>query len=100
MTNTKFLILALSLVGFTFLSVNTSAQIRTRTTTSNRQIQTLLVRIETKIDILKEEARRSAERRGNNTSTTGDPLGDSLVILGDSTTRFTEAFDARQPTNQ
>ena len=101
MTNTKFLILALSLVAFTFLSVNnTSAQVPTRTTTSNRQIQTLLVRIETKIDILKEEAQRSAERRGNNTSTSGDPLGDYLVSLGDSTTRLTEAFDARQPTSQ
>jgi len=101
MTNTKFLILALSLVAFTFLSVNnTSAQVPTRTTTSNRQIQTLLVRIETKIDILKEEAQRAAERRGNNTSTSGDPLGDYLVSLGDSTTRLTEAFDARQPTSQ
>jgi hypothetical protein len=67
----RLLTLVLSLGIFALISVNNAgAQIGTTTTTrtSNRQMQTLLVRIETKIDILKEEAQREGcTREGRET---------------------------------
>jgi hypothetical protein len=102
MRTKRLLTLVLSLGIFALICVNNAgAQIGTTTTarTSNRQTQTLLVRIETKIDILKEEAQRFAERGGNAGSTAGQPLGDYLVTLEESTTKLHEALDARQPIN-
>jgi len=59
---------------------------------SNRQVETLLIRIETKIDILKDEAQRFADRNGN---TDADTFSENLVTLEQSAVRLHESFDAR-----
>jgi len=88
----------LSLGVFALITVNNAvAQTGSAARASNRQMQTLLVRIETKIDILKEEAQRFTDRGGINGSTQGQQLGDYLVALEQSTTKLHEAMDARQP---
>lgn len=61
---------------------------------TNRQVETLLIRIETKIDILKDEVQRFAERNGN---ADADTLSDNLVTLEQSSVKLHESFDARDP---
>ena len=98
MKTTRLLMIILSLGVFALISAsNAVAQTRSAARASNRQMQTLLVRIETKIDILKEEAQRFADRGGNNGSTQGQQLGDYLITLEQSTAKLHEAMDARQP---
>ena len=89
-----YLILAfVSLVAF---NPGISAQVRTATRATTRQIDTLLTRIETKIDILKDEIDRVAER---NTSAGNDVdlLPDYLTSLQQETTRMHETFEGRNP---
>ena len=98
MKTTRLLMIILSLGVFALISAsNAVAQTRSGARASNRQMQTLLVRIETKIDILKEESQRFADRGGNNGSTQGQQLGDYLVTLEQSTAKLRAAMDARQP---
>lgn len=63
--------------------------------TDARQTQTLLIRIETKIDVLKDEAQRVADRNTN--ATTPNQLGEYLTTLEQSVTRLHETFDNRYP---
>ena len=61
--------------------------------TSARQTQTLLIRIETKIDVLKDEAQRAGARN----TTTPNQLSEYLSTLEQSVTRLHETFDNRAP---
>ena len=63
--------------------------------TSARQTQTLLIRIETKIDVLKDEAQRVGARNTN--TTTPNQLGEYLSTLEQSVTRLHQTFDNRAP---
>ena len=77
----------------------TSAQI-SNTRVSTRQVQRLLTRIETKIEILKDESNRVATRSGRqNQDTVSDAseLSRYLDDLNRSVTRLDDTFDARQP---
>ena len=63
--------------------------------TSARQTQTLLIRIETKIDVLKDEAQRVGARNTN--TTTPNQLGEYLSTLEQSVTKLHQTFDNRAP---
>ena len=63
--------------------------------TSARQTQTLLIRIETKIDVLKDEAQRVGARNTN--TTTPNQFSEYLSTLEQSVTRLHETFDNRAP---
>ena len=65
--------------------------------TDARQTQTLLIRIETKIDVLKDEAQRIADRNPN--AATPNQLGEYLSTLEQSVARLHETFDNRGPIN-
>ncbi len=77
------------------LSVSGSGQ-RTSGAATARQTETLLIRIETKLDILKEEADRvSDSSRASNPDQ--DSLGQYLTVLDQSTARLRESFDDGGP---
>jgi hypothetical protein len=73
-----------------------SAQV-TGTRTNVRQTETLLIRIETKIDILKEEAQRFANRNTNTGTGTSDQFTDYLSTLEQSVIKLHETLDNRAP---
>ena len=77
------------------LTVSGSAQ-RTSGAATARQTETLLIRIETKLDILREEAERVGEARPAS-NPDRDSLGQYLTALEQSTARLRESFDARDP---
>ncbi|MEO8572809.1 MAG: hypothetical protein ABI481_02480 [Pyrinomonadaceae bacterium] len=85
-----FFIIALSLgtVGLSLPSA--SAQVATA-----RQTETRLIRIETKIDVLKEEAQRFSER--NTDTGSPDQLGEHLTGLDQSVTQLREALNNGDP---
>ncbi|MEJ7623644.1 MAG: hypothetical protein WKF34_06595 [Pyrinomonadaceae bacterium] len=61
---------------------------------SIRQTETLMIRIETKLDILKDEAERVA---ASSSDPDQDVLGQHLMALEQSAARMRETFDARDP---
>ncbi len=69
----------------------------TATRTSIRQTETLLIRIETKIDILKDEAQRFADRNTNTNGGTPDQFMEYLSTLEQSVNRLQETLDSRAP---
>src|SRR5436309_4120654 len=97
----KILLMAVLSLG-TVVSINVgpaAAQINS-TRASTRQTQKLITRIETKIDILKDEVQR-VSNRPNRDEPAGGPstadLGRYLDDLTASVTRMDSAYDARQP---
>jgi hypothetical protein len=76
-----------------------SAQI-TVARTNVRQTERLLIRIETKIDVLKDEAQRFANRNTNTSTGTADQLTDYLTTLEQSVTKLNETLDNRAPLTQ
>ena len=62
---------------------------------SARQTETLLIRIETKLDVLKEEAQRVAGRNPN--TTTPNQLGEYLSTLAQSVTKLHNTLSSRAP---
>ena len=89
-----FTTLALGLVLTGLAASNLLAQ-NLPTRTQIRQTETLLVKIETKIDILKDEAERYDQRNSNNSSGAGT-FSEQLTALGQSTMKLQETFDARE----
>jgi len=77
------------------LTVSGSAQ-RTSGAATARQTETLLIRIETKLDILREEADRVGEARPASNPDQAS-LTQYLTVLEQSTSRLRESFDARDP---
>ena len=95
-----FFITLLSMITMAISAVpSTFAQI-TGTRANARQTETLLIRIETKIDVLKDEAQRVAERRANTDPGATDQLTDYLTTLEQSVTRLRETLDNRVPLAQ
>ncbi|MEP7149220.1 MAG: hypothetical protein ABI857_10080 [Acidobacteriota bacterium] len=95
-----FFITVLSMITLVLSTVSASAQI-TAARTNTRQTETLLIRIETKIDVLKDEAQRFADRNTNtntNTNTeTPDQFTEYLTTLEQSVTKLHETLDNRAP---
>jgi hypothetical protein len=86
--------LSLTLVGLTLPFA--SGQI-TSSRSNSRQTETLLIRIETKIDVLKDEADRAAQRNTNTDTEASAPnqLTEYLTTLEQNVTRLHETFDNR-----
>jgi hypothetical protein len=82
----------LNAVLMAFASTNVAQ--RPAAAATARQTETLLIRIETKLDVLREEADRVAEARQSNA---GDPeaFRQQLTTLEQATARLRESFDAR-----
>lgn len=93
MKRTIFTLLTLTLILTGIATTNSFAQ-GTPSRTVIRQNETLLVRIDTKIDILKGEAERYDQRTNNNGSS--DTFTDRLTALGQSTTKMQETLSDRQ----
>ena len=92
-----FFITVLSMIAMV-LSANSSASAQiTPNRTNARQTETLLIRIETKIDVLKDEAQRVAERNTNTNNDTSDQFTEYLTTLEQSVTKLHETFDNRGP---
>jgi hypothetical protein len=81
-----------SLLAF---DLSLSAQVRNTTRATTRQTEILLTRIETKIDILKDEVDRVSERNTSNSDV--EPLPDYLSALQQELTQLQETFEARNP---
>lgn len=90
-------ITVLSMITMVLLAGPTAYAQITGTRANVRQTETLLIRIETKIDVLKEEAQRVADRRTNTDAGTTDQLTDYLSTLEQSVTRLRETLDNRAP---
>jgi len=89
---------ALMVLGLLTIVVSTAPSTSSQVTTARpdpRQTQTLLIRIETKIGVLKDEAQRVADRNPN--ASTPNQLGEYLSTLEQSVTRLHETFDNRGP---
>lgn len=92
-----FFITVLSMIAMVLTaSSSASAQITPNRTTA-RQTETLLIRIETKIDVLKDEAQRVADRSTNTNNDTSDQFTEYLTTLEQSVTKLHETFDNRGP---
>ena len=94
-----FLITILSLMIAAMAGVtSTTAQVNARTA-STRQIQRLLTRIETKIEILKDEADRAVTRTGRQNQDSADvsDLSRYLTDLNTSVSRLDDTYDGNQP---
>jgi len=94
-----FLITILSLMIAAMAGVtSTPAQVNARTA-STRQIQRLLTRIETKIEILKDEADRAVTRTGRQNQDSADvsDLSRYLTDLNTSVSRLDDTYDGNQP---
>jgi hypothetical protein len=89
---------ALMVLGLLTIVVSTAPSASSQVTTARpdpRQTQTLLIKIETKIGVLKDEAQRIADRNPN--AATPNQLGEYLSTLEQSVTRLHETFDNRGP---
>jgi hypothetical protein len=98
MKTSTFLTVVLCLGLMSIVGIDTvSAQVTT-TRVSTRQVQRLITKIETKIEVLKGEADRVAARTGRqDTGVAPDEFGQYLDDLVASMNRLDDSFDARQP---
>src|SRR5690348_17316314 len=87
--NMKFKLGLVTFLGLLTFVASTFAQVNS----SRTQTQTLLIRIETKIGVLKDEAQRIADRNTNAASS--NELIEYLSTLEQSVTRLHETFDNR-----
>ncbi len=94
---TSFFLL-FALASLLVFSLSLSAQVRNTGRATTRQTETLLTRIETKIDILKDEVDRIAERNTSSANNV-EPLPDYLAALQQELTQLQETFEARNPIN-
>jgi hypothetical protein len=94
-----FLAAALGFGLMTVIGIDTVVAQVTTTRVSTRQVQRLITRIETKIEILKDEAERVSTRTARQEAGTADDLGRYLDQLNASVSRLDDSFDARQPIN-
>ena len=88
--------LLLTMVG----GVSTASSQVNTTRVSTRQVQRLLTRIETKIEVLKDEADRAAARGGRQNQDSNSNISDLsryLEELNTSVTRLDDSLDTRQP---
>jgi hypothetical protein len=93
------LITLLSLITAAIPGVMTATAQENVPRVSTPQVQRLLTRIETKIEVLKEEADRAATRTGrqNQDATDVSDLGRYLTDLNTSISRLDNTYDAHQP---
>jgi hypothetical protein len=92
-----FLSAALGLCLMTVVGLERAAAQVSTTTVSTRQVQRLITRIETKIEVLKDEADRVSNRTGRQDVNATDDLGKYLDELNASVNRLDDSFDARRP---
>ncbi len=92
-----FFITVFSMITMVLSTVPAAFAQITATRTNIRQTETLLIRIETKIDILKDEAQRFADRNTNTNSGTSDQFTEYLSTLEKSVTKVHETLDNRAP---
>lgn len=96
MRSRLLLILALTLVTLGFTQPFASAQLTTGRANS-RQTETLLIRIETRIEVLKDEAERVAQRNSDAEPGEPDQLSEYLTSLGQNMAQVRETFDNGNP---
>jgi len=96
--NMKVKLVFVMVLGLLTIVLSTAPRAFAQVTTPRpdpRQTQTLLIRIETKIGVLKDEAQRITDRNPN--AATPNQLGEYLSTLEQSVTRLHETFDNRGP---
>ncbi|HKP68723.1 MAG TPA: hypothetical protein VJV05_05540 [Pyrinomonadaceae bacterium] len=94
----KVKLVLVAILGLLTVVVSASQYAFTQATpapTSRRQTETLLIRIETKLDVLKDEAQRVAERNSNQAS--ANQLGADLSTLTESVTKLHSTLGNRSP---
>lgn len=94
-----FLAGTLALLLMSVVETTTASAQTTTSRVTARQVQRLLTRIETKIEVLKDEADRVSTRTvgQNQTAANVDDLGRYLDELNTSVTRLDDTYDGRQP---